>query len=282
MSIKDVGKVPTSTQTKQENRKGQPHYVANPRKPVNKSKVVMFNLVADEKPTTLTFKGEDIVYIGTYREKEYNREMVIRYVRGQSSIIKDEQPDYVKSPDYILFKEGVLTVQRTNKALIDFMTLSNGNRDNEDRDAAKDMKWYMFDPDKAKEEQVEQAITQMDAEKTVFDLETNQLFGMCGILGIPAEDVLSAKLGLKSYATNNPKEILALAQDPSLEIKSNYMTGKLMGVIEVDNKNRVAWKGAKNAITYIPTGMDEINYMYDFLRSEEGESAYEELMKRIS
>jgi len=274
MPVTDLTKVPKA-KSSNEKVSSKATYVTDPvKKPTRR--VVQFHLISERKPTTVSFKAEDIVDLGDGKGLT-----AIRYANGQRTIIKDDQPDFVKKPDYLLFMAGILTVQSSNTALLEFLRKSNSNANNPNRLENKQPKWIEYDPDAISQKQFEEEVKKLDAVRIALEADTKKAFGMAMMLGGKPQDALDAKLYLKNYADRDPAKIIELNGDPTLEKKSNFLLALSVGVMRVDEKGRVLWGSGNSAITIVPAGIEPHDHMYEFFRTEDGGVVYNQMMEKL-
>lgn len=206
----------------------------------------------------------------------------IRLAAGEPSIYKDEQAEKVVLTD-IIFQNGKIIVSHTSPNLVEFLTLSNHNADNEHRIKGKQVifKEVNLARDAEKELEAEESVAR--AKALVFSLPFEDLKGYARVCGVNVNrSVAEIKHDMLTLATKDPKTFVAGLDDPMTKRQQMIMDASSCGVIEISGKGAF-WKfgDEKNIITPIPTGRDGVLWFTEWTMTDsEGESVYKEIEKK--
>lgn len=206
----------------------------------------------------------------------------IRFALGESSIYKDEQPAKVVLAD-IIFQNGKIVVPNTSPNLIEFLTLSNHNADNEHRKSGKIKIFAEINKSKDAEVELEKEEIIARAKALVFSLPFEDLKGYARVCGVNLQQSPSEiKHHMLVLASKDPVGFVAGLDDPMTKRQQIVMDALSCGIIEISGKGAF-WKfgDEKNIITPIPTGRDGVLWFTEWTMTDpEGDSVFKELEKK--
>lgn len=200
-----------------------------------------------------------------YFDEKMGVNRAIRYAINQKSCFEDEQDDNVVVTP-IIFDDGMLRVPRTNPVLQEFLHYHplNGK------------KFVEVDYGKDAEQQVEELNAQVDALIEAKSLSLEQLENVARVLfSKDISNITTAELkrDVLIYAKQNPTTFLNILSDPKLKLQSTIQQFFDNKLIAFRNKQREVYfnlDNNKKRLTTIPFGVDPIQYLSDWFKSDEG------------
>jgi len=202
----------------------------------------------------------------------------LRYARNQKSPFENEQDgNAILEP--IVFEDGMLTVNKENQNLQQFLALqpSNGyvfEEINRERDANSEL------------EQVEYELeAQIEAKKITKDIY--KLTQVCRVLmGNAVENMTTAELkrDILVYAKNNPDDFLDTVNDPMLELMDDVYQFFNLALLSTRNNGKDVYYNLPNnkkKMLTIPFGEDVNFIVASFMKSDDGLKVYKLLKNKI-
>tara|TARA_R100001443_G_scaffold116998_2_gene139465 strand:+ start:10427 stop:11164 length:738 start_codon:yes stop_codon:yes gene_type:complete len=196
-------------------------------------------------------------------EKGVNRSL--RYASNQRSPFEDEQDGNVLvSP--IIFEDGMLRVPRTNPVLQEFLHYHplNGK------------KFVEVDFGKDAQKQLEVMNKEVDALIEVKKMSIEQLETLGRVLfARDTSEMTTAELkrDILVFAKRNPDAFLRTISDPRLKTQAKVQLFFDNKLIAYRNKKKDVYfnlDGNKKRMTTIPFGIDPIEYLGEWFRTDEG------------
>jgi len=200
-----------------------------------------------------------------YFDEEQGINRPIRYAINQKSCFEDEQDgNAVVTP--VIFEDGMLRVARTNPVLQQFLHYHplNGKR------------FIEVDFGKDAAEEVAQLTAELDALIEAKSLSIEQLENIGRVLfNKDVSQMTSSELrrDVLIFAKQNPSTFLNILSDPKLKLQSNVQLFFDNKLIIFKNKKREVYfnlEGNKKRLTMIPFGVDAIQYLADWFKSDDG------------
>jgi hypothetical protein len=200
-----------------------------------------------------------------YFDEEQGINRPIRYAINQKSCFEDEQDgNAVVTP--VIFEDGMLRVTRTNPVLQQFLHYHplNGKR------------FIEVDFGKDAAEEVAQLTAELDALIEAKSLSIEQLENIGRVLfNKDVSQMTSSELrrDVLIFAKQNPSTFLNILSDPKLKLQSNVQLFFDNKLIIFKNKKREVYfnlEGNKKRLTMIPFGVDAIQYLADWFKSDDG------------
>tara|TARA_R110002020_G_scaffold203837_2_gene407622 strand:+ start:757 stop:1494 length:738 start_codon:yes stop_codon:yes gene_type:complete len=200
-----------------------------------------------------------------YFDEEQGINRTIRYAINQKSCFEDEQDgNAVVTP--VIFEDGMLRVSRKNPVLQQFLHHHplNGKR------------FIEVDYGKDAEEEVEQLTAEVDALIEAKSLSIEQLENLGRVVfNKDVSKMTSSELrrDVLIFAKQNPSTFLNILSDPKLKLQSTVQLFFDNKLIAFRNKKREVYfnlEGNKKRLTTIPFGVDPIQYLADWFKSDDG------------
>lgn len=207
-------------------------------------------------------------------EKGYNR--ALRYSRNQKSCFEDEQ-DGTVIVEPIIFEDGMLRVPKNNPVLQEFLHYHPLN--------GKKFEEVDFSQDATKE--IERLNVEVDALIEAKQLSIEQLENVSRVLfstDVSKVSTAELKRDVLVFAKNSPEIFLRALSDPSLKLQSTIQQFFDNKILAFRNKQRDVYfnlQGNKKRMTTIPFGVDPIEYLSDWFKTDEGVSVLEFLEKQL-
>ena len=208
------------------------------------------------------------------REKGYNR--ALRYARNQKSPFEDEQ-DGSAIIEPIIFEDGMLAVPQDNPVLQEFLHYHPMNG----------KKFIEIDNTKDAQKQIEHLNIEVDAliEAKAMDIEQLESVGRV-LFNTDVTKMSSAELkrDVLIFAKRNPSVFLRALSDPALKLQSSvqqFFDNKLLSFRNKKRDVHYNLEGNKKRMTIIPFGVEPIDYLADWFKTDEGVDVLAFLEKQI-
>ena len=230
-------------------------------------------------PVVYMLKAEDVIFD---ESKSINRK--IRYIPGEPSIFEDEQKKDAKVKSPITFNNGFLMVDYTNPTLKRFLDMCNANKSNPNRMGNTAPTFMLMDYEKKAQEKLEKSVKSMDALRTVFDMELDQLIAYANILGINTKKSTDEiRYDMKVIAEKDPEKFINGLNDPKMEIKQIVMRGKEMGILDW-SANKIEWvRGSeRSTFTHVPLGIKPLDHLADMCVTDSGSGILDQIKAQLS
>ena len=207
-------------------------------------------------------------------EKGYNR--ALRYARNQKSCFEDEQ-DGTAIVEPIIFEDGMLRVPKNNPVLQQFLHYHplNGK------------KFVEVDYSKDASKEVEKLTAEVDALIEAKSLSVEQLEQVGRVLFATDVSTMSTnelRRDVLVFAKTNPQTFLRTLSDPSLKLQSTiqkFFDDRLLGLRNQGRDVHFNLKGNKKRMTTIPFGVDPIEYLADWFKTDDGVEVLQFLEKQL-
>jgi len=208
-------------------------------------------------------------------EKGYNR--ALRYARNQKSCFEDEQ-DGSAIVEPIIFEDGMLNVPKNNPVLQQFLHYHplNGK------------KFVEVDYGKDAQQEVAQLNVEVDALIEAKSLSLEQLENVGRVLfsrDVSAISTDELRRDVLVFAKTNPQTFLRTISDPSLKLQSTiqkFFDDRLLGLRNQGRDVHFNLKGNKKRMTTIPFGVDPIEYLADWFKTDDGVEVLQFLEKQLN
>ena len=234
------------------------------------------------KKTSVTYR---IPSIDEVYDNSTNKNRLIRYVLGESSVYADEQT--TKNPVLadVIFVNGILTVQADQANLIAFMENTNYNNSNKNRrDGSLDI-FFRVDREIDAQKMVEQEVNSVEANYVASTMDPQKLVAYARVLGINVDrSMYEIKWDMMNYAKSDPDGFLSGIDDIRTERKQTMFDAQDYNIIDFSHApNEVNWilGNQRPTILHIPVGMNKMDYFVEWTLDPEGESVYKEVLDKI-
>tara|TARA_B100002019_G_scaffold293516_1_gene321828 strand:+ start:5097 stop:5834 length:738 start_codon:yes stop_codon:yes gene_type:complete len=208
------------------------------------------------------------------QDKGYNR--ALRYARNQKSCFEDEQ-DGAAIVEPIVFEDGMLSVPKNNPVLQEFLHYHplNGK------------KFIEVDYSKDASQEIEKLNVEVDALIEAKSLSIEQCEQVGRVLFSKDVTTMSSaelKRDILVFARKNPQVFISALKDPALKLQSTvqlFFDNKILGFRNKKRDVHYNLEGNKKRMTTIPFGVDPIQFLADWFRTDEGVEVLEFLEKQL-
>tara|TARA_R100000935_G_C2776730_1_gene139979 strand:+ start:38 stop:793 length:756 start_codon:yes stop_codon:yes gene_type:complete len=196
-------------------------------------------------------------------EKGINRPL--RYARNQKSPFEDEQDgNAILEP--VVFEDGMLTVDRNNQVLQDFLHHHPQNgmvfeEINKEHDATQEL---------------EAATVELDAQILAMELPLDKMITVCRVFignGVDKMTTPEIKRDLLMFARTKPEELLEIVNDPMLELQDTIMSFFNAGLLKFARGSKEVYynlKTNKKKMLNVPHNTDPYFIIGTYLQSDDG------------
>jgi len=210
-----------------------------------------------------------------YFDEETGVNRPLRYARNQRSPFEDEQDgNAILEP--VVFEDGMLFVDRSNQVLQEFLHYHPHNGqvfeevDNE-ADAARDL---------------EEATMELNAQVMAMELPLEKMISVArAFIGNSVDKMTTSEIkrDLLMFAKSRPEELLAIINDPMLELQDTVMQMEQVGLIKIKGKNVFYnLKNNKKQMLVVPHNTDPYAIIGTYLQSDEGIQMFKILKKALN
>jgi len=207
-------------------------------------------------------------------EKGYNR--ALRYAKNQKSCFEDEQ-DGTAIIEPVIFEDGMLRVPKSNPVLQEFLHYHpmNGKR------------FIEVDYGKDAAQEIEKLNVEVDALIEAKSLSLDELENIGRVLFSKDVTLITTeelKRDVLVFAKRNPQMFLRALSDPSLKLQSTIQRFFDERLLSFRNKKRDVYfnlEGNKKRMTTIPFGIDPIEYLSDWFKTDDGVDVLQFLEKQL-
>ena len=207
-------------------------------------------------------------------EKGYNR--ALRYAKNQKSCFEDEQ-DGTAIIEPVIFEDGMLRVPKSNPVLQEFLHYHpmNGKR------------FVEVDYGKDAAQEIEKLNVEVDALIEAKSLSLDELENIGRVLFSKDVTLITTeelKRDVLVFAKRNPQMFLRALSDPSLKLQSTIQRFFDERLLSFRNKKRDVYfnlEGNKKRMTTIPFGIDPIEYLSDWFKTDDGVDVLQFLEKQL-
>ncbi len=207
-------------------------------------------------------------------DKGFNR--ALRYARNQKSCFEDEQ-DGTAIVEPIVFEDGLLRVPKNNPVLQQFLHYHplNGK------------KFVEVDFGKDAQKEIERLNVEVDALIEAKSLSIEQAEQIGRVLfnsDVSKMSTSELKRDMLVFARRNPEVFMRALSDPSMKLMSTiqlFFDNKVLGFRNKKRDVHYNLEGNKKRMTTIPFGVDPIEYLSDWFKTDDGVEILEFLEKQL-
>ena len=243
-----------------------------PKKPEWEVKDRVYYLKGNKKPLSYMLKSSNVYWFD--EEKGYEREL--KYCANQRTCFVDEMKgDHRLS--HVIFRDGVLFVERTKTVLQKFLSLYHPHRDNI---------FYEYKPVKQAENQIQ-----------VLELEADAIIAARSIDIDIAEAIMRVEKGssvssmsskelkrdLLVFARNNPALFLELLNDDNVVLRNFGIKAVELGILKLSNDQRnFLWGSNNRKLMTVPFDEHPYTALAHWFKTDEGMEIYSNIEKRLN
>ena len=222
-----------------------------------------------------------IEFKGSSEQVEITGEVTLRYVPGERSLFAHLQKETDIKTQLISFYGGYKSVnEKQNPKLFQFLSICPKNAESPYRNPSIKPAYRVMNSDAVVEEKHTQAIKSFEVVRAVIELSDDEILSYACVAGLDiTQDPKILRIVLKEQAEKDPQAIHSLLNDPHQTTKETYIVAKDFGIIRNDS-GVIKWENG-NTIAIIPQGIDEMDFIVDFFREEQGVVVLEKIRQRI-
>lgn len=207
-------------------------------------------------------------------DKGFNR--ALRYARNQKSCFEDEQ-DGTAIVEPVVFEDGLLRVPKNNPVLQQFLHYHplNGK------------KFVEVDYSQDAQDEIDKLNVEVDAliEAKALSIEQAEQIGRVLFnTDVSRMSTSELKRDILVFARRNPDAFLRTLTDPSIKLMSTVQLFFDNKILAFRNKKRDVHfnlSGNKKRMTTIPFGVDPIEYLSDWFKTDDGVEVLQFLEKQL-
>jgi hypothetical protein len=207
-------------------------------------------------------------------DKGFNR--ALRYARNQKSCFEDEQ-DGTAIVEPVVFEDGLLRVPKNNPVLQQFLHYHplNGK------------KFVEVDYSQDAQAEIDKLNVEVDAliEAKALSIEQAEQIGRVLFnTDVSRMSTSELKRDILVFARRNPDTFLRTLTDPSIKLMSTVQLFFDNKILAFRNKKRDVHfnlSGNKKRMTTIPFGVDPIEYLSDWFKTDDGVEVLQFLEKQL-
>lgn len=210
----------------------------------------------------------------TLYDPEQNQVRTIRYCPGEPSIFKDEQNTNARRA-HVIFRDGLLAVNRNQPNLMEFLDKHPGNVAN------GGSKFKLVDNFKSSEKEVQDEFLVHDAVALVRTKDSDEILAVALALGIDIEQkMIEIRRELLREAKSNPQSFIKMFDDPRVKTRSAIIQATDFQILAC-KPDGVYWFDSGRLIISVPAGQDPTDIMVRFCLTEKGANVYDEIVSRL-
>jgi hypothetical protein len=229
-------------------------------------------------PNNYSFLCEDNVYDPSTQSMR-----VVRYVKGEMSIFADEQTagEHVKAErlEFTQKNNGVVTVPKTNKQLLQFLSITDYNGSKENRDSAKKAMFRYVDENKLYNKHIESELVLDKAKSKAINCSFEELLdiamGLEPAINIEGKEEEAIRWNVLARAKADPQDFLETISNPDTKKKSMLRKAENSGVIRI-SPNGMSWANGQMFLI-IPPGQNPYNFFVG-QKSAEMQAVYDAIL----
>jgi hypothetical protein len=232
-------------------------------------------------PNNFSFLCEDYVF-----DPATSTMRVIRYVKGEASIFQDEQTEneFAKAErlEFTQKNSGMITVPKTNKQLLQFLSLTDYNGYKENRDTSKKVLFTYIDESALYNNELDNEVTLDKAKSIALNCSFEELMdlslGLDPVIRTESREEQAIRWDLLQRAKADPYGFLAVLSNPDTKKKSNLRKAEKAGIIK-KLQTGFAWANGQMFLI-IPPGQNAYNFFVG-QKSNEMQAVYESILSML-
>jgi len=247
----------------------------NKTKPKWEVKDRVYMLTGDNSPPVLSIQSRHTrrkPLLWFDEEQGYNREL--RYATNQRSVFKDEQKGY-STLGHIFFKEGRLSVPKTDRALQELLSLYHPK---------KGVIYYEYTPQVYAENEVDEIELQIEALNLAKKLDIDELEAILRVEKGNKVGKMSTKEIKRDtlvYAKNNPEAFIQLASDDNVQLRNIGVKSVEAGIIKLSSDNRsFTWSNGRKLFT-VPFDENAYSALAAWFKTDDGIEVLKAVEKKL-
>ena len=242
-----------------------------PKKPEWEIKDRLYYLKGGMKPLSYIVKNSQIFYFD--EEKGYEREL--KYTSNQRTCFVDEFKGDAR-PEHIVFRDGVLFVERTKTVLQKLLSLYHPH---------KDALFYEHKPVEVASNQIDWLEMEIEALNAASNIDIDMAEAIMRVeVGSRVSKMSSKELkrDLLLYAKKNPQLFLELVNDENVQLRNYGIKAVEGGLLQLSSDQRqFTWGKNKRKVMTVPFDEHPYSALAAFFKTDEGLEIYKNIAKRL-
>ena len=229
-------------------------------------------LIRNKRPLSYMLKSTGVFYFD--EEKGYEREL--KYCQNQKTCFIDERKGDQRL-DHIIFRNGVLHVEKEKTVLQKLLSLYHPHRDNV---------YIEHQPVKEAEDQMEVLEMEADALLAARNMDIDMAEAIMRVEDGSKVTKMSSKelkRDLLIFAKKNPKLFLDLADDENVILRNFGIKATEMGILKLSPDQRTFMWGSNNRkLMNVPFDEHPYSALAHWFKTDEGMEIYSNIEKRLN
>jgi len=243
----------------------------NEAKPTWEVKDRVYYLKNKRKPLSYSIRSSNIYYFD--EEKGYEREL--KYCQNQRTPFVDEMKGDQRL-SHIIFRDGVLFVEKEKTVLQKLLSLYHPHRDNI---------FYEFKPEVKAANEIEVLELEADAIIAARNMDIDMAEAIMRVeLGSKVSSMSSKELkrDLLVFARNNPVLFLELAYDDNVQLRNFGIKATELGILKLSNDQRhFLWASSNRKLMNVPFDEHPYSALAAWFKTDEGMEVYSNIEKQL-
>ena len=232
----------------------------------------MYRLKGSKKPLSRMIKSANLYYFD--EEKGYERE--IKYCQNQRTVFVDEMQGDQRM-EHIVFRNGMLVVEREKTVLQKFLSLYHPQRD---------ITFYEEKPAAKAASEVESIELEIEALNAAKNLDIDMAEAVMRVeIGSKVSTMSSKELkrDLLIYAKKNPALFLELVNDENVVLRNFGIKAVEMKIIKLSSDQRTfTWGSNDRKLMNVPFDEHPYSALAAWFKTDEGMEIYSNIEKRLN
>ena len=231
----------------------------------------VYYLKSKRKPLSHSIKATGVFYFD--EEKGYEREL--KYTSNQRTCFVDEMVGDQRL-EHIVFRSGTLYVPKNKTVLQKLLSLYHPHRNN---------LFYEHKPETIAKDELSDINLEVDALIAARNMDINVAEAvMRAEIGSKVSEMSSKELkrDLLVFAKNNPKLLLALANDSDVQLRNFGIKATEMGILKLSSDQRTfSWASNDRKLMNVPFDEHPYSALAAWFKTDEGMEIYSNIEKRL-
>jgi len=249
----------------------KPKVKVEPKKPTWEIKDRLYKLSGEIKPLSYVLKTSNIYYFD--EEKGFEREL--KCTTNQRTNFVDEMKGD-KRPDHVIFRDGVLFVEREKTVLQQLLSLYHPH---------KGQVYYEHKPQDIAIDQVAFLETEIEALNEAMNMDIDMAEAIMRVeVGSKVSEMSSKELkrDLLLYAKRNPGLFLELVGDENVVLRNFGIKATEMGILKLSADQRTfAWGSNDRKLMNVPFDEHPYSALAAWFKTDEGMDIYANIEKQL-
>ena len=231
----------------------------------------MYRLKGGKKPLSRMIKSANIYYF----DEELGYERELKYCQNQKTAFVDEMKGDQRM-DHIIFRNGMLVVEKEKTVLQKFLSLYHPERD---------VTYYEEKPAVRAANQVQMIELEIQALNTAQNMDIDMAEAIMRVeIGSKVSKMSSKELkrDLLVYAKKNPILFLELAADENVMLRNFGIRATELGILKLSQDQRTfVWSSTGRKLMNVPFDEHPYSALAAWFKTDEGMEVYSNIEKRL-